>query len=70
MSVWDSYPPDYRAAEVRAITGATRAGECVSVVGLSGAGKSNLLGFLADRHVQLRNRCRMFCGNALGPAHE
>ena len=20
--------------------------------------------------VQLRNRCRMFCGNALGPAHE
>ena len=50
MSAWDSYPPDYRAAEVRAITGATRAGECVSVVGLSGAGKSNLLGFLADRH--------------------
>ena len=50
MSAWDSYPPDYRAAEVRAITVATRAGECVSVVGLSGAGKSNLLGFLADRH--------------------
>jgi len=49
MSAWDSYPPDYRAAEVRAITVATRAGECVSVVGLSGAGKSNLLGFLADR---------------------
>jgi len=49
MSIWDSYPPDYRAAEVRAITVATRAGECVSVVGLSGAGKSNLLGFLANR---------------------
>ncbi len=49
MSIWDSYPPDYRAAEVRAIISATRAGECVSVVGLSGAGKSNLLGFLANR---------------------
>jgi hypothetical protein len=49
MSAWDSYPSDYRAAEVRAILTATRAGECVSIVGLSGAGKSNLLGFLADR---------------------
>jgi energy-coupling factor transporter ATP-binding protein EcfA2 len=49
MSVWDSYPSDYRADEVRAITAATHAGECVSVVGLSGAGKSNLLGFLAGR---------------------
>jgi RNase P/RNase MRP subunit POP5 len=47
MSAWDSYPPDYRSAEVRAILTATRAGECVSVVGLSGAGKSNLLGFIA-----------------------
>jgi hypothetical protein len=28
---------------------ARRAGECVSVVGLSGAGKSNLLGFIAHR---------------------
>ncbi len=49
MSAWDDYPPDYRAAEVRAITTAVRAGECVSVVGLSGAGKSNLLAFLAHR---------------------
>ncbi len=49
MSAWDSYPSDYRAAEVRAILTATRAGECVSVVGLSGAGKSNLLGFLTER---------------------
>lgn len=48
-SVWESYPADYRAAEVRAILAATRAGESVSLVGLSGAGKSNLTGFLAQR---------------------
>jgi hypothetical protein len=47
MSVWASYPRDYRAREVDAIAAAARAGECVSVVGLSGAGKSNLLGFVA-----------------------
>ena len=56
MSVWSSYPPDYRAREVNAIVAAARAGDCVSVVGLSGAGKSNLLGFVAHtlsapRHV-------------------
>ena len=49
MSTWQTYPADYRAKEVQAILPATRAGECVSVVGLSGAGKSNLLGFLAHR---------------------
>ena len=47
MSAWDPFPSTYRAAEVRMITAAVRAGECVSIVGLSGAGKSNLLGFLA-----------------------
>ena len=47
MSIWDTYPPDYRAQEVRAIVTATRGGECVSVMGLSGAGKSNLLGYIA-----------------------
>jgi energy-coupling factor transporter ATP-binding protein EcfA2 len=49
MSAWDAYPRDYRAQEAQAIIAAVRAGECVSVVGLSGAGKSNLLGFLAHR---------------------
>lgn len=49
MTTWDTYPTDYRAAEVQAITAAARAGECVSLVGLSGAGKSNLLGFIANR---------------------
>jgi len=49
MPIWDAYPNDYRATEVSIICAATRAGDCVAVVGLSGAGKSNLLGFLAHR---------------------
>ncbi len=49
MSAWDAYPEDYRADEVQAILTALRAGECVSLVGLSGAGKSNLTGFLYYR---------------------
>ncbi len=55
MTTWDIYPADYRAAEVQGIVAAAQAGECVSVVGLSGAGKSNLLGFIANR-VSLPNR--------------
>lgn len=47
MTIWDEYPADYRQAEVEVILSATRAGECVALVGLSGAGKSNLMGFLA-----------------------
>jgi hypothetical protein len=49
MSDWDSYLASYRAMEVAEITDATSRGECVAVVGLSGAGKSNLLGFMAHR---------------------
>jgi energy-coupling factor transporter ATP-binding protein EcfA2 len=49
MSAWDEYPADYRAPEAARILAAARAGECASLVGLSGAGKSNLLGFLAHR---------------------
>lgn len=49
MSTWDTYPLDYRASEIQSILSAVQAGECVSVVGLSGSGKSNLLGFLAHR---------------------
>ena len=48
QTVSNSYPYDYRAKEVTAIRSAARAGQCVSVVGLSGAGKSNLLRFLAE----------------------
>ncbi|MBN2147540.1 MAG: winged helix-turn-helix domain-containing protein [Anaerolineales bacterium] len=46
---WDHYPTDYRKREVQAILAAVSAGECVSVVGLSGSGKSNLLGYVAHR---------------------
>jgi hypothetical protein len=49
MSIWDSYPDSYRSKEVQHIIKAVAAGECVSVIGLSGAGKSNLVGFLAQR---------------------
>jgi energy-coupling factor transporter ATP-binding protein EcfA2 len=49
MPVWDEYPQDYRSSQVQAILAAVRAGESVAVVGLSGAGKSNLFGFLAHR---------------------
>jgi energy-coupling factor transporter ATP-binding protein EcfA2 len=49
MTTWDTYPADYRAREVQAVLSAVRAGECVALVGLSGAGKSNLAGFLAHR---------------------
>jgi energy-coupling factor transporter ATP-binding protein EcfA2 len=49
MSIWDSYPRNYRAQEIEQILRALNAGECISVIGLSGAGKSNLLGFLAHR---------------------
>lgn len=48
-TVWETYPEDYRQREVQAILRATAVGECVSVIGLSGAGKSNLLSFLAWR---------------------
>ncbi|HLE30623.1 MAG TPA: winged helix-turn-helix domain-containing protein [Anaerolineales bacterium] len=54
MSIWDAYPPDYRAQEVQAILTAVKAGECASVVGLSGAGKSNLLGYLAHTQAPVR----------------
>ena len=49
MSGWEDYPAGYRSVEVNAVLAALRAGECVSIVGLSGAGKSNLMGFLANR---------------------
>jgi hypothetical protein len=48
MTNWEKYPADYREKEVQAILAATNAGECVAVIGLSGAGKSNLMRFLAN----------------------
>lgn len=49
MSSWSDFPSDYRSEEIQTITAAVKAGECVAIVGLSGAGKSNLLGYLAER---------------------
>jgi hypothetical protein len=49
MSIWKTYPSDYRTKEVQQILSAVRAGECAAVIGLSGAGKSNLMGFIANR---------------------
>ena len=48
-SMWETYPDDYRSVEIAQIQRAVHAGECVAVVGLSGAGKSNLMGFIANR---------------------
>ncbi len=67
MSAWDAYPSDYRAAEVRQIQNATRAGECVMVVGLSGAGKSNLMGFLYHRAGPDGPSYRLIDGNRAQP---
>ena len=49
---WDEYPTTYRQHHVQRIFQAVRAGESAAVVGLSGAGKSNLLGFMANRAAQ------------------
>jgi hypothetical protein len=48
-SPWEAYPITYRQQEATQILAAVQTGECASVVGLSGSGKSNLLGFLAHR---------------------
>lgn len=49
MSAWDAYPAGYRENEINKILAAVRGGDCVAVAGLSGAGKSNLMGFLHQR---------------------
>ncbi|HKJ27940.1 MAG TPA: winged helix-turn-helix domain-containing protein [Anaerolineales bacterium] len=49
MSEWQNYPAGYRQNEIQQILRAVRAGESAALVGLSGAGKSNLVGFLTNR---------------------
>jgi hypothetical protein len=49
MSEWQTYPAEYRQKEITQILKAVRAGESAALVGLSGAGKSNLVGFLYHR---------------------
>jgi energy-coupling factor transporter ATP-binding protein EcfA2 len=48
-TIWDRYPDHYRDAEIREIVSAVSKGESVALLGLSGSGKSNLLGYLAAR---------------------
>lgn len=49
MSAWDSYPANYRESEIKTLLSFVLAGESAAVIGLSGSGKSNLLGFIANR---------------------
>ena len=49
MSTWETYPSTYRNLEIKEILKAVQAGDCFSLVGLSGSGKSNLMGFIANR---------------------
>lgn len=46
---WQAYPPTYRSKEIRTLAGWILSGQSGSVVGLSGCGRSNLLGFLCYR---------------------
>lgn len=46
---WESYPSTYRAREMKILADLIRAGESASIIGLPGAGKSNLLGYLSHR---------------------
>src|SRR5512139_224719 len=57
-AMWASYPANYRHTEILRILSSVRAGECAELIGLSGSGKSNLLGFLANRPDVFENRPR------------
>lgn len=46
---WEAYPDSYRTKEMKILASWIAAGESGSVVGLTGSGRSNLLGFLAHR---------------------
>ena len=68
MSNREAYPTDYRAEMVAALEAAVSAGDSVSVVGLSGAGKSNLLGYLAQRGTRSGPALVLVDGNRLAEA--
>lgn len=57
-SSWDEYPATYREREIQQVLAAVQAGESASMVGLSGAGKSNVMGFIANRVAQLHPQHR------------
>jgi hypothetical protein len=51
---WEGYPASYRAREVKILADWIQRGESGSIVGLPGAGKSNLLGFLCRQPEAIR----------------
>jgi hypothetical protein len=55
MSAWDAYPENYREREIALLLSYVQAGDCAAVIGLSGSGKSNLLGFFANRLASLQS---------------
>ena len=46
MSIWEGYPKNYRKKEVDYVSDSISSGKSVAILGLSGSGKSNLLGFI------------------------
>jgi hypothetical protein len=44
----NAYPANYREHEIKHLVAAARAGDCAALLGLSGAGKSNVMRFLAQ----------------------
>jgi len=52
---WRVYPLSYRAEEMKTLADWILAGQSGSVIGLAGAGKSNLLGFLCHRPEALQS---------------
>ena len=46
---WETYPATYRSREIQQVADWIQAGESGSIIGLPGAGKSNLLGFLSHQ---------------------
>jgi hypothetical protein len=53
--VWTSYAPTYRASEMRLLAGWIGSGASGSIVGLVGAGRSNLVRFLCENSTALQS---------------
>ncbi len=71
MTIWKSYPTIYRQHEVDRVLRAVQAGECAAVIGLSGSGKSNFLGFIHHRSDVFPHPSRLVdCNRLLNPTPE